>query len=74
MPRFTSPPAFLLDRVSFYFKLKHYAKIHEGIYEQYRYSFDFLLVLMDTRHSVVRTAVFLFNYKKIIISIYKFVS
>ena len=67
MPRFTSPPAFLLDRASFYFKLKHFLKKHEGIYKQYPYSFDFLLVLMDTGHSVVRTTVFQFNYRKIII-------
>ena len=60
MPRFTSPPAFLLDRVSFYLKLTmQIEKKDEGIYEQYPYSFDFLLVLMDTGHSVVRTTVFL---------------
>ena len=37
-------------------------KKHEGIYEQYPYSFDFLLVLlMDTGHSVVGTTVFLYS-------------
>ena len=44
MPRFTSPPAFLLGWVSFYLKLT-IQKEHEGIYKQYPYSFDFLLVL-----------------------------
>ena len=61
MLRFTTLPASLLDRVSFYSKLTMQKK-HEGIHEQYLYSFDFLLVLMDTGHSVVRTAVFLFTF------------
>ena len=58
MPRFTGPPAFLLDRVSLYLKLT--MQIEKKM-KEYTSSIliHFLLVLMDTGHSVVRTTVFL---------------
>ena len=68
MPRFTSSPAFLLDRVSFYLKLTMQKNMKEYIYEQYPYSFDFLLVLMDTGHSVVGTTVFLFTFTVVLVT------
>ena len=48
MARFTSSPAFFTRQGQFLLKKYLAKKKHEGIYEQYPYSFDFLLVLMDT--------------------------
>ena len=63
MPRFTGPPVFLLDRVSFYLRLTMQIEKKMKEYTSSTiFLFDFLLVVMDTRHPVVRTAMFLFTF------------